>query len=224
MKEIRDDKRKQRILDSPGFRRYFTDRYDPFASLYRADQGEKILRQEEESHRIYYLVSGRCKVTFLQPNGKSVLLNILVPGDLIGEIELLEDIRCFSVDALEDLILISLRKDDVTALLNEDPHFLRELSRSISRKERNDIYRLLHALTYPLENRLAKFILDYAEGDRFSIRKTIISESLCVSYRHTEKVMKDFTDQGILDKKKRIYRILNRDALERLSRELENSI
>ena len=221
MKEIRDEKRKQKILNSEGYRRYFTERYDPFTALYRAESGEKILRQEEESHRLYYLVSGRCKVTFLQPNGKSVLLNILTPGDLIGEIELLEDIRCFSVDALSDLLLLSFRKDEVRDLLCEDPHFLRELSKSVSRKERSDIYRLLHMLAYPLENRLAKFILDYSEGDCFSIRKTVISESLSVSYRHTEKVMKDFVDKGILAKKKRIYTVIDRDALRKLSMEAE---
>ena len=80
---------------------------------------------------------------------------------------------------------------------------------------------LLHAFGYPLENRLAKFILENRQEDKFIVRKVDVAESLGVSYRHEGKVMKYFLDKKYLMKDKFIYTIIYENALMNLAKELE---
>ena len=46
-----------------------------------------------------------------------------------------------------------------------------------------------------------------------TLKKTIIAESLGVSYRHLEKVMNDFVLEGILKKERLVYTIIDKKAL-----------
>ena len=53
-----------------------------------------------------------------------------------------------------------------------------------------------------------------------NIRKTIIAESLGVSYRHLEKVMSDMVEEGLLDKEGKKYKIVKRKEMEKLAEAL----
>ena len=221
MKEIKREKLKEQVLTSQGYRRFFPSSMDEHGRFVKVDRGEVILQQEEDSPSLYYIVSGRWSVSFLMPNGKTVLVNTLEAGGLIGEVELLEPIRCFTVRCLEDSVLVAFSKEIVEEQLGNDPNFLRQVALELSRKERSNIYRLIHAFTYPLQNRLAKFILDYSEGELFQVRKVVMAQTLGASYRQVENVLTQFIKEGILEKEQLTYRIRKRDALLQYASELQ---
>ena len=93
----------------------------------------------------------------------------------------------------------------------------------IADKERSNSKKLMHAGGFPLENRLADFILRNSNGRIFTIKKVEIAETLGVSYRHLEKVMSDFVNTGYLKKERLVYHIEKRDALLKLAEKLSNS-
>lgn len=54
----------------------------------RLDHGEVIFRQGERSAFLYLVLHGAVRLTSLMPSGRSVVIGLLGPGDLFGEIAL----------------------------------------------------------------------------------------------------------------------------------------
>ena len=126
-----------------------------------------------------------------------------------------------SVRTLQDCDLLQLPLDQVRDRLIADNAFLRNLCMYITDKEAKNSLLLFQTFAYPLENRLALFILNNLEGDRFRIRKVYIADSLGVSYRQTENIMRRFTRTGILEKQGLVYRVRDKEKLQALCLEMK---
>jgi hypothetical protein len=48
--------------------------------------GQTIFRQGDECNRVYYINHGIVKLSTLSPQGKTVVVGILGPGDLVGDL------------------------------------------------------------------------------------------------------------------------------------------
>ena len=75
-------------------------------------------------------------------------------------------------------------------------------------------------LLYPLENRLASYIVAFVKVDDNKIKKFVfkesyseISELLGTSYRHLNRTLNKFCSEGILKKNKKDYVIENFERL-----------
>ena len=221
MKIIDDRTALKKYLNAPEIRRYFPAELDEHFLLFSLRQNEQIIRQGEQSEYLYYLLSGRCKVSAVMENGRTVIISNLTAPCLIGEIELINRDVPFSVDSITDGILLALPVQVCRDILLNSPDFLLQVCRDLAGKERGSAMKLAHYISFPLENRLAQFILNNSTADGFQIKKTVIAESLGVSYRHLEKVMSDLVVAGVLDKDGKHYRILNRPYLQKLSDAME---
>ena len=74
---------------------------------------------------------------------------------------------------------------------------------------------------YPLENRLASFILLSSDNDFYKEKHTEVCEYLGVSYRHLLFVLAQFTENGYLTKQNRGYFLSNRAQLQQLAAEIQ---
>ena len=212
-------------LSSRPYTDYFHGHIKEHTMLAEYETGEYVLRQDESPAYLYLMVKGRCSISILLANGKTVILQTLKAPFLIGEMELMRPVSSFTVQALENCRMFAVPLHLCRYFLLNDPHFLRAVCFELIGKERMESLKLLHAFGYPLENRLAYFILENCQEDRFYIKKVHIAESLGVSYRHVEKVMGDFVHKHYLSKEKLVYTITDKAALLTLSRELEmNSV
>ena len=192
-----------------------------YTQIREFDAGEIILEQDSKPEFLYLMLSGRCSVRVLLANGKSVILQTMKAPGLIGEVELIRDVSSFTVQTLEKSRMLAIQLKQTKTYLLEDPYFLRRLCFDLIAKERTEALSLIHTFGYPLENRLAKFILDNSQETCFYIKKIQISESLGVSYRHVGTVMSDFVKKEYLEKHGLVYSIKNKKALSDLARELE---
>ncbi len=171
------------------------------------------MRQGDEATVLYFLVEGRCRAMSVNQDGKVFVLNIINAPSLVGEIELITEDDSFSVETIDRSLLIALPFETCREKLLKDSTFLLRLCELLTEKEREHALKLAQVSSFPLENRLASFILDNSFHDRLSLRKTVIAESLGVSYRHLEKVMKDLVEDGILAKERFVYTIIDRHRL-----------
>ncbi|MBR3227508.1 MAG: cyclic nucleotide-binding domain-containing protein [Erysipelotrichaceae bacterium] len=218
--ELLDNKRLyETILSSEGFRNYFADTGELEGRLLYYETGEDLRSPGKDF--LYYLYKGRCKVSTVSANGKTHIVNTLKAPCLVGEIEFITGGEAYKVSTLEGSYVIEIDLLRYRNALLHDSCFLRALCKELAAKEKNSSIRMINSFAYPLKNRLAGFIIDYAEDDVFRIKKTVIAESLGVSYRHLEKVMDEFVKAGYLDKKGLIYRLSDRSTLAKLARELE---
>lgn len=103
---------------------------------YRA--GAAIFRQGDPGDRLYLILSGRAKVTRTEAGAESVLAELL-PGQFFGELAILRDVpRSATVEAAEDLEVVSLDGAWFREAHERDPA-LRSLMDSLS-----SIYLLPH--------------------------------------------------------------------------------
>lgn len=224
MKIITDEKSRNRYLDSEIYKKYFGEKLRNCTLLVEWEMGDDVLKQGENPVYLCLMVEGRCSVRVLLVNGKSMILQTLKAPCLIGEMELIRQVSSFTVQALERCRMLAIPLDKYKDFLMNDIRFLQAVCVDLIGKERSESLKLLHAFGYPLEKRLAHFILENRQGNRFYVKKVHIAESLGVSYRHVETVMSDFVKKGYLSKEGLVYKITGEEMLQALGGELEEDI
>lgn len=221
MKIINDSFLLNKYLTSAPYTNYFRENIHAYTQILEYEAGEVIIRQDTPPSSLYLMVAGRCCVRVLLANGKSIILRTLKAPCLIGEMELIQDVSSFTVQALEKSRMLAISLRECKSNLLGDTYFLRRLCSDLILKERVEAFTLLHSFAYPLENRLARFILDNRQEKYFYVKKVLIAESLGVSYRHVGKVMNDFINEKYLSKEGLVYTITNEEALTALAQELD---
>jgi CRP-like cAMP-binding protein len=81
-----------------------------------------IVTEGEEAYVAYIIQSGRVRV-FTQNDGKKLEFSVLEPGQIFGEVALIQDtVRTASVEAIEDCNLIIITRDAFKhKLIKSDP-------------------------------------------------------------------------------------------------------
>lgn len=221
MKEIKDSLLLNEYVLCEPYTEYFSDQIRPYAKIVEFEAGEYVFWQDETPKCLFLMLQGRCSVRMHLANGKCIILHTMDAPCLIGEMELIREVPTFAVQTLEKSRMLAFPWKECKNILLNDPYFLKRVCYDLIGKERLNAASLIHAFGYPLENRLAKFILDNRQGNQFLVKKVHIAESLGVSYRHVGKVMGDFVKKGYLLKYKLVYTIVNERVLIELAKELE---
>ena len=211
----------QRYLEAEPYTLYFSSAYHPFTRMIDVEAGEQILGQGDLPEYLHLMIQGRCSISNLLPSGKAVILNVHRAPCLIGEIELVRnDLSSFTVKALEKCRLLSLPLSSCRERLLGDVHFLCRLCADLTEKERSDALSYIRISAFPLENRLAHFILENQQDGVFRVTKVMAAESLGVSYRQMENVMRSLVERGCLSKCGRTYIIKDQARLLSLARKI----
>lgn len=183
--------------------------------VHQFERGEWINNEGSFPQYLYYLVEGKAKVYFTQGNGKVALINFAQPGAFIGEIELLSnDYYSKGVQTMSTTTCLALPLSKCKELLLTDVVFLRYLCTFLGNKTSHITTKFTQSLAYPLENRLAEFILLSADGDVYKEKHTEVCDYLGVSYRHLLHVLSQFCEMGLLKKEGRSYIIVDPIALK----------
>jgi hypothetical protein len=110
-----------------------------------AKAGEFIFREGDLTNDLYILEEGRVEL-IRQDNGASRVVATLGPGELFGELALLEDQpRDLTVRAVEDCTLLKLDYATLTDLIRENPQVALQSLRRLSRRLRDQEKALVSA-------------------------------------------------------------------------------
>lgn len=189
------------------------------------ERGESIAPLNEPLTHFHLLVEGKVKIYSLQENGKKVLIRFYRPMSVIGDLEFISDypVKCV-VEALEVTTLITVPMAVIRAHALECPLFLRFIISTLSQKLYTWSNMAGLNLVYPLENRVASYLVSISEissQNRLDeLRVTSLEEMadlLCSSYRHLHRILESFESQGIISRHRSKIRILDFDKLKSLS-------
>lgn len=140
----------------------------------RYERGEVIVRQGDEAGSLYIIETGRVSVRLLGPSGDSVILTVMGPGEVIGEMAVLvqRHERTASVQAVDDVVVRVLRKEDFDRLRQQhavvNDFLLHVLARRADRLSRL----VMEAHHLPVDRRLARRLLEAGRlfvGDRLPV-------------------------------------------------------
>jgi CRP-like cAMP-binding protein len=130
----------------------------------RFPRGSVLLLNGDHAHRVVVLLAGRAKVTRLSEQGRETLLGILAPGDIAGELALIENRGLVgTVEAIEPVEAVEIATSLLRAHLERTPRVLLALlDATMARLAYANLELALFATTDTL-GRLAARIVELAE-------------------------------------------------------------
>lgn len=126
---------------------------------HRYANGGILIREQEESSHVILLCQAIVKITASLENGRTALLNILVSGDVVGEMAALSgNPRCATVTACGSASVRILSKDEFCRYLHDYPDAHFALTRTIMHRLRWVDRRMVDFNGYPTIIRLARIL------------------------------------------------------------------
>ncbi len=196
----------------------------------RLTKDNVLFWQDDKPDGCFVLCEGSMKVSVLSEQGDEILLCVLGPGDVIGEMGLVDGApRSATVTALASVELAHLPTCEFDRFAADHPSVYRHLLHIMSTRLRitNDAFAVHQTL--PLDGRLAHVLLRLAEGfgnplegDRLMIFHRFTQNDLGMMAgarrENVSRQLKKWIDQGFLSKISQYYCIEDIEALRLLSR------
>jgi CRP-like cAMP-binding protein len=200
---------------------------------------EKITRMEEvkkrqplyltgdPSRNVYLLKRGRVKIANTAPSGKEVTFDILEPGEVFGELDVMEDApRSTSAEALDDALICVIPRKDFDQYLAMHPTVSVKLIKLIGLRLKKIQSRVEDLVFRDVPARLAHLLseLGRTEGvaDKQGIRLKIklthqeMANLIGCSRETVSTTMGQFRDDGLIQMDGRTITIVNEKGLSKL--------
>jgi CRP-like cAMP-binding protein len=200
---------------------------------------EKITRMEEVKKRqplyltgdpssnVYLLKKGRVKIANTAPSGKEVTFDILEPGEVFGELDVLEDApRSTSAETLDDAVICVIPRKDFDQYLAMHPTVMFKLTKLIGLRLKKIQSRVEDLVFREVPARLAHLLSELGktegvaekQGIRLKVKLTHqeMANLIGCSRETVSTTMGQFRDDGLLQIDGRTITILKPDGLSRL--------
>lgn len=226
MKIIQDDQVINHYIAMHKLYDYFEIDMKSHMSLCYYDKGENILTSGDIMHYFYFVVEGKVKIFNRLENGKSVLLRIPEALTELGSVEVVLKNKIVDsfVESLHGTYVIRIPFKALDEYAPHDGKFYRYIVKQLSHKLTTLSNTAALNTTYPFRNRFASYLISISALsesefiDEIKIEQfTDLATFLGTSYRHFNRVVKEFIDEGIILKNKKSFTILDHEKLEALS-------
>lgn len=211
MQTIIDPGAARLLAEANGLEAMFTDEVIAKMELRRYGAGEAVCSVGDKLDSLFILVQGKLKIHTLLPNGKSMLVRFARPVSVIGDVELLHKYPVKNeVESVGDSLLLVAGRNLLLKEFEVNTALLRFLVGELSHK----LYTLGQTsalnLLYPVENRFASYLMslfaDNAGVERVEeIRTSSLTDTadlLGTSYRHLNRIVHRFIEEGIIERKR----------------------
>lgn len=129
----------------------------------RFKKNSAIILAEEEGEEFFIICQGQVKVSILHEDGREIILSILGPGEVFGELSLLDGKpRSANVIALQDTELITLSRAHFLALIHRKPRLATAMLAELASRLRQTDYQIGNLALLNVTNRVAKTLLRLA--------------------------------------------------------------
>jgi len=192
-------------------------RFDPKAFLSKVNGGrtlaeygrhQPVYQQGDPADAVFYIQTGKAKVTVVSEQGKEAVVAVLGPGDFFGEGCLGGQVlRLATVAALTECVITRLPKSEIVSIIHTEPAFAELfISHLLARNSRVEAD-LVDQLFNSSEKRLARTLLLLAnfgkEGEPEPVLAKISQETLAEMIGTTRSrvslFMNKFRKLGFID-------------------------
>lgn len=218
MHQITDASLISEAMEKADFGRNFSFDVTPFVRFFQFEPGDHILPEGSVASYLLYMFKGRAKLYMSHSNGRVTLIEFLNSPAYIGEMELMGVMtETIGVRAITRCDCLALTVSECKHLLQKDLTFYKSLCVFLGEKNHIQITTSTKNQAFPLENRLAAFLLISSHGGVYREKHTEAADYLGVSYRHLLFVLARFVKEGLLTKSPGGYHIADRAALQALA-------
>ena len=226
MEHLHDSKALKYYINKYGISGAFLNDMTEYMVLHSFSKGEHIFRANEKIEYLYFMVDGKAKVYTLLKNGKSLLIRFYKPFTVLGDVELTGRLAAVSnTEVISPAVCIGISYKNLQAHAADDPVFLKFICRSLGEKLAKNSMTSSINLLYPLENRLASYILAIAPGNKsassfdeiYTEKLTELADLLGTSYRHLMRTINALSMNKVIEKRNNKIIILDHMSLEKLA-------
>ena len=180
--------------------------------------GEVLFVKGDEGDALYGIRRGQIRIATGTEAGKRLTLNVLGPGDLLGEIALLDGHpRTADAIAAEPTELFMVRRQDFLRLLEREPRIAVHLIELLCERVRWISDRMEETALMPLEVRLARRIGALAAdfGTDLHISQEELGILLGVTRESVNRQLQQWRREGIIELGRGRIRLLEPERLEK---------
>jgi CRP/FNR family transcriptional regulator, cyclic AMP receptor protein len=211
--KLERDAKRAALLGSPIFQAMQPEELDGILRLSserHASRGTVIFQKGDAGSSLMAVLRGRVRVSSISSEGREVTLNVISPGEIFGEIALLDaKPRSADATAIEDtLLLIVERRQFLPFLRQNDDLYLRLLSMLCDRLRRTSLA-LEELAMFDLPARMARLLIklgaDYGrpgpKGLRIDLKlsQRDISTLVASSRESVNKQLRAWRETGVVD-------------------------
>jgi CRP/FNR family transcriptional regulator, cyclic AMP receptor protein len=172
--------------------------------------GKSLMTADQTGEVVYFILSGTVKIHVEQEDGADVIISLLGPGEIIGEMSALDQTnRSASVVTLEESTLLWMDRETFRHCLAAIPTLAANTACTISSRLRSANEQIQSLATVEVETRIARRILAFAErygqplsnGDLLipiRLTQTDIANLVGASREHTNKILVSYKERGYL--------------------------
>lgn len=193
---------------------------------------ETLFRKGDPGNQLYGILSGSIKVTNTGTDGKEVLFSLMGPGEVIGEIALLDSMeRSATAVAVEKTEVLTLDRRELIPFLESHPRATIALAGVLAARVRRLSERAEDRQTMPLPGRMAKKLLSLAEqhgkhpivGGPVEVRlaQQDLGDLVGTTRESVNKQLRAWEESGFVELKRGRVVLTNPDALDAITKDYE---
>jgi CRP-like cAMP-binding protein len=184
---------------------------DKLANMCTFKTNDPIYFPAEPSHCIYFLKKGHVKISRISEDGKEIILDIIGPGEVFGELLQPDDKeeRNEIATAIGEVLICNMLRSDFEKMLRKYPELNFRVTKEVGTRLRKVEERVTELVFKDVKKRIASFLVRYAE--EFGVIKSgIITIKPSLSHQElgfltgasrqtVTTILNDLRTQGIID-------------------------
>lgn len=189
---------------------------------------ERLYLPGESANVVYLLKKGLVKISRLSSEGKELVLAILAPGELFGELALAaEEIRDAQAEVFEDALICTIKTDDLLSFVWKSPELALRITKLIGFRRKQIEAKLEDLLFKDVPTRLAGVLLQLGkeygvsspEGVRFRVHFTHqdLADLIGATRETTSQLLAQWKREGIVAMNGRTLHLVDLARLESLA-------
>jgi CRP/FNR family transcriptional regulator len=175
------------------------------------------------SNSIYFLKEGRIKLIGLSEDGREVLLDLIGPGEIFGEVGATQEApRTTSAEVLEDVLLCEMNRKDFEALLLMHPEMSLRILKRVGFRLKKLEAQMLSLICKDVPTRVREALVNLMDADsgpkpsvpvNIGLTQQDIANLIGASRQETSRALKELEDSGVLELKYRHILVKAPDSL-----------
>jgi len=200
---------------------------DRITRMQEVKKRQPIYLPGDPANTVYLLKKGRVKISSTAPSGKEVTFDILEPGEIFGELEVLEGSpRETLAETLDDALICAIRREDFDRYLRQHPDMTLKLTKLIGLRLRKIHNRVEDLVFRAVPARLAHLLQKLSKTDgvpdgagiRLWVKLTHqeMANLIGCSRETVSTTLGQFREQGLIRMDGRSITVVNPNGLSRL--------
>jgi CRP/FNR family transcriptional regulator, cyclic AMP receptor protein len=197
------------------------------ATRVRLKTDEVLFLAGETGDGCYRVQDGLLKVTMISHTGKERILAFLGPGQIVGEMSIIDQIpRCANVVAVHPTVLSFISRTDFHDFARIHPEVYETLLALLAARLRETDMAVAAGTFLPVRGRIACALLELAQefGRDVGFRRIVIQQKICqadlaamagVSREHVNRTLNDWKRRQLVSQLEGYYCIENKAQLQK---------